>query len=71
MDEMKKPDLWQKILLSISWARWRRNHTMQDFEDFLLRKGCTKIHTRESVIFTTPNGGKIEITDTEIIINNG
>lgn len=59
-----------KLVLQIQFWLWRRNHTMQDFERRMLELGCTKVHTRNSVIFTTPNGlGKIEVTEGEIIIN--
>jgi len=59
-----------KFILNAQWWLWRESHTVQDFETRMIESGCTKVHTRNSVIFNTPNGlGKIEVTDTEIIIN--
>lgn len=59
-----------KKLLDIQARIWFRNHTMQEFEARMIAQGCTMTRTRNSVIFTTPNGlGKIEVTDDEIIIN--
>lgn len=58
-----------KIILAIQFRFWQRDHTLRDFEADMMRLGCRKTHTRTSVIFTTPNGGKIEVTDHEIIIN--
>jgi hypothetical protein len=62
--------LVNKIIFDIQFRIWRKTHTMPDFEARMIELGCTKTHTRESVIFTTPNGiGKIEVTDKKIIIN--
>jgi len=59
-----------KLLVTIQFRIWLQTHTMQDFEASMLSRGCTAAHTRNSVIFTTPNGlGKIEVTDYEVIIN--
>jgi hypothetical protein len=61
---------FNKLLLYVQFRLWMRNHTMQDFESRMIELGCTKTHTSNSVIFTTPNGlGKIEVTDKEIVIN--
>jgi hypothetical protein len=56
-------------LLKIQFKIWRRTHTMQDLEKNLIAYGCTPTRTRNSVIYTTPHHGKIEINDKEIIIN--
>jgi len=61
---------FNKLLLTLQFRVWRKSHTMQDFESRMIELGCSKVCTRDSVIFTTPNGlGKIEVTDSEIIIN--
>jgi hypothetical protein len=61
---------FNKLLLTIQFWFWRKSHTMQDFESRLVELGCTKVSTRNSIIFTTANGkGKIEVTDDEVIIN--
>ena len=61
---------FNKLLMTIQFRIWMRSHTMQDFEARMLALGCTKVHTRNSVIFTTPNGvGKIEVTDSYVELN--
>jgi hypothetical protein len=59
-----------KMILNVQFGVWLRTHTMQDFEARMISLGCTSTHTRNSMIFTTPNGlGKIEVTDREVIIS--
>ncbi len=61
---------FNKLLLTLQFRAWRKSHNMQDFESRMIELGCTKARTRNSVIFTTPNGlGKIEVNDDEIIVN--
>lgn len=57
------------IVLKLEWLHWRKNYIREDFEARLIALGCTRVNTRNSTIFTTPNGGKIEITDNEVVIN--
>lgn len=59
-----------KLVLSIQFWFWRKNHTMKDLEARLIELGCTKVNSGASIIFTTPNKrGKIVVTDNEILIN--
>jgi hypothetical protein len=59
-----------KLLLTFQFRVWLHTHTMQEFEARMIALGCVPIHTRTSTIYTTPNGlGKIEVTDSEVIIN--
>jgi hypothetical protein len=62
--------LLNKWLLSAQFRVWLHTHTMEEFEARMIASGCTATHTRNSTIFTTPNGlGKIEVTDSEVIVN--
>lgn len=59
-----------KIVITIQFWFWKQNHTMKDFERRMIELGCTKVHSGNSIIFTTPNKkGKIVVTDEEILIN--
>lgn len=59
-----------KLVLSIQFWFWRKNHTMKDFETRMIELGCTKVNSGDSVIFTTPNKkGKIIVTGNEVLIN--
>jgi hypothetical protein len=64
---------FNKLILSIQFSIWQRTHTIKDLENNLIAMGCTRVSTRDSIIFTTPekNGrrGKIVITDGELVIN--
>jgi hypothetical protein len=61
---------FNKLFLTIQFWFWYRNHTLEDLETRLLELGCTRVYTRDSIIFTTPNKkGKIVITENDIWIN--
>ena len=59
-----------KLRLNHEFRVWQRNHTVKDLEYRLIELGCTKVNTRNSIIFTTPNKvGKIVIDDKYVWIN--
>ena len=61
---------FNKKLLTYQFHAWLKSNTTQDLEDKLMKLGCTKTNTRNSVIFTTPNKkGKIVIDDKYVWIN--
>lgn len=58
-----------KLSVTIHFWFWRRTHTMKDFDRRMIELGCTKVRTRNATVYTTPNNGKIVVTDDEVVIN--